>query len=152
MGIDRMADPPPQEGTEATRPSAAALYTFLKEFTQLRTTTVRSLDQYDHVLWFSDVPREPGCDCAAWHRGQDREGGEVWLEVRQPRLIPQPEPPGLIPWLIPGQVAWRTAGRERIGRALSASWLRSAEPARRPVDSIRARSAWNVAARRSAGG
>jgi len=57
MGIDRMADPPPQEGTEATRASAAALYTFLKEFTQLRTKTVRSLDQYDHT--YSGSPMFP---------------------------------------------------------------------------------------------
>lgn len=101
-----MAEPPVPETIEATRASAAALYTFLKEFTQLRTKTVRSLDQYDHVLWFSDVPREPECDCAAWDRGQDREGGEIWLEIRQPRLIPPPEPPAeLSPWLIAGQVA-----------------------------------------------
>ncbi len=92
-------------GADALRARSASLYTFLKEFTQLRTNTVRTVDQYEDVLWFSDVPREPECDCAAWHRGQDREGGEIWLEVNQPTLLPAPEPSEqLRPWLVLSQV------------------------------------------------
>ncbi len=98
-----MTEPTTQEA--GLRNRAAALYTFLKEFTELRTKAVRSLDQYDEVLWFSDVPREPECDCAAWHRGRDRESGEVWLEIRQPSLLPAPDPPAeLQPWLVREQV------------------------------------------------
>jgi len=96
-----------QEGNETLRSRATALYTFLKEFTELRSKTIRTFDQYEHILWFSNVPRgeDKLCDCAAWHRGEDREGEEIWLEIRQPRLIPAPEPPAeLEPWLVREQV------------------------------------------------
>ena len=83
-----MSETTTQANTEATRNSAASLYTFLKEFTALRTKTVRSIDEYEDVLWFSNVPREPECDCAAWHRGQGHEDAEIWLEIRQPPLVP----------------------------------------------------------------
>ncbi len=101
-----MSETASQAGTEAIRNRAASLYTFLKEFTELRTKTIRSVEQYEDVLWLSDVPHEPECDCAAWHRGQDREGGEIWLEIHQPRPVPAPEPPTqLSPWLDSAQVA-----------------------------------------------
>ena len=43
-----------------------------------------------------------------------------------------------------------TSGIERIGRALRASCTRNPDPARRPVDSIRARSSLNMVAGDSA--
>lgn len=96
---------PEIEEKDPTRERAAALYTFLKEFTELRSKTTRTVDQYEDVLWFSDIPREPECECAAWHRGQDDESDEVWLTIRQPRLFPVRKPPAdLEPWLSPGQV------------------------------------------------
>ena len=95
-----------QESTRDLRSKTASLYTFLKEFARLRTKTVRSIDEYEEVLWFSDIPREAECDCATWHRGQDQENPERWLEVRQPRLRPAPEPSEeLSPWLVSEQVA-----------------------------------------------
>ena len=42
------------------RHNARDLFTFLKEFTELRMRAVRSIDQYEKVLWLSDVPREKG--------------------------------------------------------------------------------------------
>ncbi len=98
------------EGTEngniGTRARATALYTFLKEFTELRTKTIRDVEEYEDVLWFSDVPREPECSCAAWLRGNEREVADVWLEVRQPRLVAAPNPSKeLGPWLELGQIA-----------------------------------------------
>ncbi|TAK31280.1 MAG: hypothetical protein EPO21_17415 [Chloroflexota bacterium] len=96
---------PELQDMDVTRARAVALYTFLKEFTELRTKTVRSVDQYDQVLWFSDVPEQPGCDCAARHRGRDEENGEVWLEIHQPRLVSAPKPPAeLEPWLVREQI------------------------------------------------
>lgn len=91
---------------EMTRERATALYTFLKEFTELRTKTTRTVDQYEQVLWFSDVPHETECDCAAWHRGLDGDSGEVWLSVRQPRPPAAPRPPAdLEPWLVLKEIA-----------------------------------------------
>ncbi len=95
----------PSGETGNIRERATALYTFLKEFTELSTKAVRTVDQYEHVLWFSDVPREPECDCAAWHRDRDVDGGETWLVIHKPRLLPAPEPPVEIrPWLLAEQL------------------------------------------------
>ena len=44
------------------RESAVALYTFLREFAQLRTRTIRDVDAYEQVIWASDIPRQQGCD------------------------------------------------------------------------------------------
>ena len=91
--------------TNSTRLHTVALYTFLKEFTELRSKTIRSIDQYEQVLWFSDIPREPECTCAAWKRGQDDETSEVWLEIRQPRLAAAPAPSEkLAPWFVQSQI------------------------------------------------
>ena len=89
----------------ALRERVIALYTFLKEFTELRTKTVRSFEQYDQVLWMSELPREPECECAAWDRSAHDDRSEVWLSIRQPRLNSPPEPPAeLRPWLVIGQL------------------------------------------------
>lgn len=94
-----------ESGSTMERERATALYTFLKEFTELRSRTVRTIDQYEQVLLFADVPREVGCDCAAWHRGRENDLGESWLEIRQPRLERVPDPPeDLVPWLIGSQL------------------------------------------------
>ena len=78
------------------REGAIALYTFLKEFAQLRTRTIRDISAYEQVIWAADVPREPGCDCIAWHREASDAAGETWLELRKPRLTRPPEPPALV--------------------------------------------------------
>ena len=78
------------------REDAVALYTFLKEFAQLRTRTIRDVERYEQVIWVSDIPRERGCDCIAWHRDMPQvseDSDEVWLEIRKPRLTKPPEPP-----------------------------------------------------------
>ena len=77
------------------RERAVALYTFLKEFAQLRTRTVRDVDAYEQVIWVSDIPQQPGCDCIAWHRDVDDVSDKPWLEIRRPRLKRPPEPPEL---------------------------------------------------------
>lgn len=88
------------------RDRAKSLFAFLKEFSELRSRTVRTYDQYESVLFLSEIPREIGCDCAAWHRGRESELGEAWLEVHQPRLEAPPSPTEeLAPWMVPGQVA-----------------------------------------------
>ena len=78
------------------REDAVALYTFLKEFAQLRTGTVRDVSEYEQVIWAADIPRKPGCDCIAWHREPSGTPDEVWLEIRKPRLTRPPEPPELV--------------------------------------------------------
>lgn len=50
------------------RDRTIALYTFLKEFVQLRTKTIRNISRYEQdgqVIWAADIPREDGCHCIA---------------------------------------------------------------------------------------
>ncbi|HEY4025976.1 MAG TPA: AAA domain-containing protein, partial [Candidatus Dormibacteraeota bacterium] len=79
------------------RDRAVRLFTFLREYTQLRASTALTTDAYDEVIWLAGVHGLPGCVCAAVEPARD---GEVWLEVHKPRLVPAPRPPELLrPWL-----------------------------------------------------
>jgi hypothetical protein len=78
--------------TAEVRKKAVRLFSYLKDVTRLRTAVVRDLSAYESVLWFNDVPREPGCFTVAW--GAQREETEMWLEVEkhdEPRLPAIPE-------------------------------------------------------------
>ena len=85
------------------RDNAIALYTFLKEFAQLRTKITRDISQYERegqVLWAYQIPRESGCYCIAWDRDPSSTSDDVWVEIRKPRPSPPPEPPELVnPWV-----------------------------------------------------
>jgi hypothetical protein len=102
-GSDNLGPHP--ENDESIRNGAIRLFTFLRELTELRTTTVRSLEQYEKVLWFSEIPREQGCHCIAWGPIEDDERSEVLLEIRKPRLKAPPKlPDDLTLWLDPREV------------------------------------------------
>ncbi len=89
-----------REQDDAVRKDAIALFKFLREFTALRSKTIRSIDQYDTVLWLSDVPREAGVACAAWEQSRETDLGDTWLEIMKPKLPKVPAPPGATePWL-----------------------------------------------------
>src|SRR2546423_2912512 len=89
--------PLPLAAQDDVRDRAVRLFTFLREYTQLRASNALTTDAYDEVIWLADVPGLPGCVCAAVEPARD---GEVWLEVRKPRLHPAPRPPDLLrPWL-----------------------------------------------------
>ena len=90
------------------RDRAIALYTFLKEFVQLRHQD----DPRCFPLRTGRAghlgrrhSREDGCHCIAWHRNTaEATGGdapeEVWIELRKPDLTPPPEPPESVrPWV-----------------------------------------------------
>ena len=95
-----------QQDADPARLRATALYTFLRDFVELRSKTVRSITQYEEVLWCADLPREEECDCIAWRRAEDGESDEAWLTVRQPRINPPPSPPSeLLPWMVRDQIA-----------------------------------------------
>src|SRR5215467_4084754 len=89
--------PLPLAAQDDVRDRAVRLFTFLREYTQLRASTALTTDSYDEVIWLADVPGLPGCVCAAVEPTRD---GEVWLEVRKPKLVPAPRPPDVVlPWL-----------------------------------------------------
>ena len=86
---------------QQSRDRAIRLFTFLRELTELRTKTIRTVDQYDKVLWFNKIPREQGwCYSAAWGPVENEKQSDVWLEVKKPRLKAPPKVPSLLePWL-----------------------------------------------------
>src|SRR5215469_18876558 len=89
--------PLPRVASDEVRDRAVRLFTFLREYTQLRASTALTTDAYDEVIWLADVPGLPGCSCAAVDSARD---GEVWLEVRKPRLAPAPRLPEVLqPWV-----------------------------------------------------
>src|SRR5438876_10904471 len=65
------------------RHKAARLFTYLKEICQLRFVTVRDCRNYDELLWFDEIPREPECFCITW--SGPTETNESWIEVRRSR-------------------------------------------------------------------
>lgn len=78
-------------------PKALRLARYLREFVNLRTTTVQDVDKYDSVLWFADMPNETECVSPAWSDGQDASA--PWLEVRKQQFPRLPDvPANLLPW------------------------------------------------------
>ena len=62
------------------RDRTVRLFTYLRELAQLRTKLTRDLSAYDRVVWFDDVPKEPGCSSISRDE-HDEEG--TWLRVRR---------------------------------------------------------------------
>src|SRR3989442_10484116 len=86
------------------RDKAVRLFTYLKEFVQLRWISTRDCSNYESVLWFCEVPREQGCFSVAW--GSSREDDDVWLEVRkqsEPRCPSAPQ--ACQNWVDPAEVS-----------------------------------------------
>jgi very-short-patch-repair endonuclease len=76
----------------ALQDKSIRLFSYLRELTQLRSATIRNLEKYEGILWFSDVPREQECFAQAW--GASRENREdIWLEIKKPKLPPVPSVP-----------------------------------------------------------
>ncbi|MEW5922238.1 MAG: AAA domain-containing protein [Bacillota bacterium] len=93
------------EASTGKHDQAIRLFRFLKELTELRTKTIRTLDNYEIVIWLDKIPRQEGCFCAAW-REDTSETSDNWIEVKKPRLIPPPVVPDeLKPWLDSKQVS-----------------------------------------------
>lgn len=88
------------------RSRAVGLFRYLKELTELRIKTIRTLDNYEEVVWFDNIPREDGCHCYLWSGDDDSPTTGNLLRIEKPRLYPPPSlPEELIPWLDPKQIA-----------------------------------------------
>ncbi|MBU0607359.1 MAG: AAA family ATPase, partial [Armatimonadetes bacterium] len=96
------------------------LFMFLRELTQQRIRTVRTLDQYEAAFWLADLPREEGCSCAAW--GGDQTDPDVpWLSIRRPSLPSPPRPPAILKeWLAPEDIANSALEQPELRRVSSA--------------------------------
>ncbi len=100
-----------QTPDDVLRDRCSSLFRFLHGLTSLRSTAVRSVDNYDQVLWFGDVPNEPECDSIATRErvagdpddeaSDAAERDDVWLEIEKPSLRSVPEPSAALePWLV----------------------------------------------------
>ena len=77
---------------------ARNLVEFLRRLTQMRTTAVRDVSEYEDVVWFAAIPDLPGSHCVT-HPGHSTDGD--WIAVERPRIPPRPQPPiALWGWLI----------------------------------------------------
>jgi superfamily I DNA and/or RNA helicase/very-short-patch-repair endonuclease len=69
------------------------LIDYLERLSSLRRNSIRDIDNYEKVLWMSDIPREKFCFTQAWGRDEEYEE-DVWLEVKnwsEPELPAVPE-------------------------------------------------------------
>ena len=69
------------------------LIDYLEKLSSLYRNSIRDINNYEKVLWMSDVPREKFCFTQAWGRNEEYEE-DVWLEVKnwsEPRLPAVPE-------------------------------------------------------------
>jgi AAA domain len=85
-------------GGTTSEPKALRLARYLRAFVGLRSTTVRDVDKYESVLWFSEMPHEPECRSPAWN--DDFEPGGSWLEVHKQQFPNWPALPAMLqPWI-----------------------------------------------------
>jgi len=69
------------------------LVDYLLRLASLRTKVVRTVSDYEAVLWLSQVPQKPSCFTPAWGRDGEYES-DVWIEIQtrpEPQLPPVPD-------------------------------------------------------------
>jgi len=77
-----------QNGTD----KAARLIDYLTAVASLRSKVVRTVDQYDKVFWFDDIPIEKECFSQP-QAGEDDYPDDIWLEITAAKEPPFPSPP-----------------------------------------------------------
>jgi len=69
---------------------ASRLLSYLKEFVELRTKPITSIDQYQQVIWLSQIPNTSDSYSIAFGSSTNTE---LWISVRKPNLRKPPEVP-----------------------------------------------------------
>ncbi len=75
------------------RQKAFHLVDYLIRLASLRTKLVREINDYDKILWLSDIPQQKGCFTQAWGRDEDYDS-DIWIEIqtrREPDLPTIPD-------------------------------------------------------------
>ena len=79
--------------------NSIALFTFLKEFSELRSDPIRTIAQYEQLLWLNDIPIEQECSCVLWSDEYSIQSG-TWVEIFKPDIQPAPVPSNqIIEWI-----------------------------------------------------
>jgi len=94
--------------------NAKSLFRFLAEVKKLSSPTIRDYDNYDQIIWVSDIPREKGCFTKAWELiGQPADtSADNWVEIAKPNLIAPPELPDSLDLFVVEQ-EWRNSATEQ---------------------------------------
>jgi len=94
-----MADKLPIAQDDTIRNRAMGLFTYLKKLAELRSKPIYKIDEYEKIIWFSEVPKEKECFTPAW--GETKTGQEeIWLGIRKVNFIKPPSaPPKVLPWV-----------------------------------------------------
>ena len=74
---------------------AKNLFRFLAEVKKLSSPSIKDYENYDQVIWISEIPREKECYTKAWGLiGQPAEiEKDSWIEIQKPELSSPPELP-----------------------------------------------------------
>lgn len=76
-----LSDSPPKK-------KVIRLVEYLTRLASLRTKIIRTIDEYQNVLWINSVPHQKGCFTQAWGRNEEYDS-DVWIEIqtrREPEL------------------------------------------------------------------
>ena len=96
MDTEANAEPErPESDSSQDIIDAKNLFRFLAEVKKLSSPVVRDYDNYEQVIWASDIPRYPGCYTKIWELiGQPaEESSDNWIQIAKPRLTAPPELP-----------------------------------------------------------
>lgn len=69
------------------------LIEYIRRVAELGTKLVKDVNEYEQVLWLSDIPQQKGCYTQAWGRSEDYDP-DIWIEVqarKEPELPAIPE-------------------------------------------------------------
>lgn len=79
------------------RDRAQRLFRFLREMSELKSNTARTIDLYDDFVWLNDIPDNEICFNIA---KRPAPSAEKWIEIIKPILKPAPHVPEIIkPWI-----------------------------------------------------
>ena len=109
MATEEMNSQDMNTNDQVIRDKAISLFTYLYELAGLRTRMIRSVDQFEELIWLADLADLPGCYCVAvspHSEGEEVEKvADIWIELQKPKLTPPPDlPEELQDWLDPDQV------------------------------------------------
>lgn len=83
-----------QDVAAVEKGKAVRLIEYLIKITDLQRKTIKVIDNYQQVLWFSEIPRLKGCFTQAWCANNEVDDS-IWLEIQTYREPPLPKIPNI---------------------------------------------------------
>ena len=78
-----MASPTQSTNIDPASASAVQLFRYLRDLAELRSATVRSITEYEKVLWLADIPNEPEVFSVTAQETGIRNADDDWIEIRK---------------------------------------------------------------------